>query len=71
MLSLLKLILNLLSNEPVLPLISSVGPSLNSKKLFLQLSALDDNLIATPKIATFLTKSFPKLQEFALSKSNL
>ena len=49
---LLKLILNVCSEAPKLPLISSVGPSPNTKKLFVW----DDELLSTPKIITVLAK---------------
>ena len=38
MFAILKLILNFLSGEPTLPLISEIGHSSNIKKLFLRLS---------------------------------
>ena len=44
-----KLILNLFSTEPLLSLISSIGPSPFTKKLFLQLSVWDDELLSTLK----------------------
>ena len=37
--------------EPKLPLITKVGPLPNIKKLFLQLSACDDELLLTPKMS--------------------
>ena len=42
MFALVKLILNFFSGEPKLPLIQKVGPSPYIKKLFLELSELDD-----------------------------
>ena len=46
---------------PTLPLISSVGPSIN--KLLSRLSVWDDKLLSTPKITTFLANSLPNAQE--------
>ena len=40
-------------------IISEVGPSPNIKKLFLRLLEWDDELLSTPKIATFLGKLSP------------
>ena len=64
--ALLKLTLKCSSSAPMLPLISSVGPSPNTKKLFFQLSVWDNELISTPKIMTFLTMPLPKLPELNL-----
>ena len=64
---LLKLILNFFSVDPKLPLIPQVGPSPSTKKLFLQLSAWEDGLLSTTKIATFLAKSLSKSHEPRLS----
>ena len=50
-----------------LPLIPKVGTSLSTKRLFLQLSACDDELLLTPKIITFLAVSLSKLHEPTLS----
>ena len=47
----------------MLPLISSVGPSPNTKKLFLRLSVCDDELLSISKFLTFLAESLPKLHE--------
>ena len=51
----------LCSGKPKLPLIPKVGSSTNTKKLFLWLSAWDDELLSAPKIITFLAVSLPKL----------
>ena len=48
---------------PILLLISSVGPSPYTKKLFLRLSTWIDELLSTPKITTFLAKVLPELHE--------
>ena len=64
--ALLKLILNFFSAEPKLPLTLKVGPSPCVKKLFLWLSAWDDELLSTTKIITFFTESLSKLHELAL-----
>ena len=47
----------------MLPLIPSVGPPPNTKKIFFPLSASDDELLSTPKLATYLAKSLPKFHE--------
>ena len=44
-----------------------VGPSPNTKKLFLQLSACDDELSSTTKITTSLVKPLSKLPNPVLS----
>ena len=46
---------------------SQVGPSPNTKKLVLQLSACDDELSSTTKITTFLVKPLSKLPNPVLS----
>ena len=46
---------------------SQVGPSPNTKKLFLQLSACDDELSSTTKITTSLVKPLSKLPNPVLS----
>ena len=56
MFPLLKLILNFFSAEPKLLLITKVGLSPGTKKLFLRLSAGDDE-VTTTKITTFLAES--------------
>ena len=56
-------------SSKMLPLISSVGSSYNTKKLFLQLSAWDDELLSTPKITTFLANELQKLHETAPSNA--
>ena len=53
MFALVILILNFLSGESNLPLIPKVRPSPNSKKLFLRLSASDDELLPTPRLQHF------------------
>ena len=58
--------LNLFSGEAKLSLIPKVWPSLNINKSFLQLSEWDDELLATPKIITFLVVPSSKLHEPAL-----
>ena len=67
MFALLKLILKFFPAESKLPSIPKVGPSLNSKKLFLRLPALDCELLSTPKIRKFLADSLSKPHEAALS----
>ena len=61
MFALLKLILNLFSGAPKLPLIPKVSRSSNTKKLILRLSARYDELLSTPKNIAFLERSLPKL----------
>ena len=56
---LLKLILDYLSGAPKLPLTQNVSPPPGNKKLFLRLSAGDDELLS--KIVRFLAESLPKL----------
>ena len=58
--------LNFFSGEPKLPLIEKIGPPPNSKKVFLQLSAWDDEILSTSKIITFLVMPLLKLHEPAL-----
>ena len=50
MFPLVKLILNLFSDELNFPLILKVGPSPNIRKLFSQMSAWDNELLSTPKV---------------------
>ena len=69
--ALLKLIAYVFSAAPVLPLIASVGPSPNTRKLLLLLSVWDDEVLSTPKITTFLAKSLPKLHEPSPSNATL
>ena len=68
-LSLLKLILNFFSAAPVLPLVSSVDLSPNTKKVFLRLSVWDDELLSTLKLMTFLAKSLPELHQCKTSNA--
>ena len=49
---------------PILPLISSVGSSPNTKKLFLRLSVCDDELLSISKFLSFLAESLAKLLNF-------
>ena len=56
--ALVKLMLNCFSAVSTLSLISSIGPSSNTKKLFLQLQIWDGEISSTPKIITFTAKSF-------------
>ena len=44
----IKLILSIYSGAPKLPLISKVSHSPNTKKLFLRLSAWDNELLSKP-----------------------
>ena len=67
MFALLKLISNLFSGDPKFQLIPKVGPSPDIKKLLLRLSELNDELLSTPKIITFLAVSLSKLQKPPLS----
>ena len=62
---------NFVSAAPALSLIPSVLPSPNTYKLFFKLSALDDELLSTPNIVTFLVKSLPKLHESSPSNAIL
>ena len=64
-----KVNIKLFSGTPMLPLISSVDPSPNTKKLFLQISVWDDELLSKPKITTFLAKSLTKVHEPAPSNA--
>ena len=54
MFALVKLILTFFSDEPKLPLILKAGTSPNIKKLFLLLTAWDDELLSPRKIIIFL-----------------
>ena len=52
--ALLKLMLNFFSGKPKLPLMpKSRGPSTSTKKVFSRFSVWDDELLSTPKVATF------------------
>ena len=55
------------SGEQKLPLISKVGHSHSTKKLFLWLSAWDNELLSTPKTIAFMAVPLSKLHEPALS----
>ena len=55
----LKLIPNLFSGAPKLPLISKESPSPNTKKLCLRMPVWDDELLLIPKIIKFLAQSLP------------
>ena len=59
--------INFFSTESKFPLIPSVRPSPSTKKVFLQLSAWDNELSPKPKITTFLAKPLSKLHERAPS----
>ena len=61
MFALLKLILNFFSDEPKRPLTPKGGPTPSTKKIFLQLSPWDDELLSTPKIITFVAVSLSKI----------
>ena len=56
-----KLILYFFFREPKLQLISAVGPSPNNKKLFLQLSKWDDELLSKPKNYNISSKIITKI----------
>ena len=65
--ALLNVILNLNSGSSMLQLVSSVGPSLNTKKLRLYLSICTDEIL---KKITYLVKSSTKLYEPTPLNSN-
>ena len=67
MFALVKLILQFFFCDPTLPLILQAGRSPSIKRLFLRFSGLDDDLLPTSKIITFLAKSLPNLNEPAIS----
>lgn len=56
-----------LSGELNVTLIPSSVPSTTTQKLFLQLSALDDELLSIPKVITFLAKALSRFHVPALS----
>ena len=67
MFALVKLILTFFSDEPKLPLILKAGTSPNIKKLFLLLTAWDDELLSPRKIIIFLAVSLSTLFQHELS----
>ena len=70
--ALVKLILNFGSPATALILRSSIGHSPNTKNLFLRLSASDDELLSTSKMAIFQKKkSLLKLHQLAPSNAIL
>ena len=64
---LVKWILNYFFGEPNFILTPKVEPSPIIKKIFLRLSAWDDELLSTSKVIRFLAMSLSKLHEPAPS----